>query len=237
MALDRQDPRDGRPVGRRVFVGVVAAGLSSLLWGDDALRGVSALLRPLTRQLPKDIADALPSPGSGWRIYAVNPPFPRFDESSWRLRIDGLVRTPVELTYADVRELPQAGQVSDFHCVTGWSVPGVRWQGVRFSDLLALADPQPPAEALTFVSSERPYADSLTLDQALSRDAMLALEMDGRPLTREHGAPARLVMPKMYGYKGVKWVERITLTRSPQVGFWEQRGYDRDAWIGKSNGL
>ncbi len=65
---------------------------------------------------------------------------------------------------------------------------------------------------------------------------MLAHAMDGEPLTREHGAPVRLVMPKMYGYKGVKWVERITLTTRAQDGYWQQRGYDRDAWIDDSNG-
>ena len=65
---------------------------------------------------------------------------------------------------------------------------------------------------------------------------LLAYDMDGRPLTRAHGSPARLVMPAMYGYKGVKWVNRIVVTPAPQIGFWEQRGYDVDAWIGHSNG-
>ena len=66
---------------------------------------------------------------------------------------------------------------------------------------------------------------------------MLAHAMDGRPLTRPHGAPARVVMPRMYGYKGVKWLERIVVTDHVADGFWEQRGYDRDAWVGGSNGL
>ena len=66
---------------------------------------------------------------------------------------------------------------------------------------------------------------------------MLAHSMDDRPLTRAHGAPARVVMPRMYGYKGVKWLERIVVTDRVADGFWEQRGYDRDAWVGGSNGL
>ena len=233
---DKSGTAAPKPYGRRAFVGIVATGLSSLLWGDAALRGVSRLLRPVTSQLPKGVAEALPSPDSGWRIYSVNPPLPTFDDASWRLRIDGLVRRPIELTYADLRALPGARQVSDFHCVTGWSVPDVGWNGVRFRELLAAASPLPSAGALQFVSAERPYVDSLTLEQALMPDAMLALDIDGKPLTREHGAPARVVMPKMYGYKGVKWVNQITVTRRAQDGFWEQRGYDRDAWIGHSNG-
>jgi len=226
-----------RPYGRRVFVGIVATGITSLVWGDMALRGLAGLLRPVTSQLPKEVAGALPSPDSGWRIYSVNPPLPSFNASTWRLRIDGLVRSPRELTYSDLRALPRAEQVSDFHCVTGWSVPGVRWAGVRFRDLLAHAGgPLSGAGGLSFVSAERPYVDSLTLQQAMAADAMLAFEMDGQQLSREHGAPARVIMPQMYGYKSVKWVDRITVTRKANDGFWEHRGYDRDAWVGRSNG-
>ena len=161
---------------------------------------------------------------------------PRFDSHSWRLRIDGLVAKPRELRYEELVGLSRADQTSDFHCVTGWTVGNVRWAGVRFHDLLALARPTPHAHALRFVSAERPYEDTLTLAQALRSDALLAYEMDGAPLARPHGAPARVVMPSMYGYKNVKWVERIELVARPSDGFWEKLGYDRDAWVGHSNG-
>ena len=66
---------------------------------------------------------------------------------------------------------------------------------------------------------------------------MLAYEMDGRPLPREHGAPVRLVIPDMYGYKSVKWVNQHRVpARSAPTGYWEQHGYDVDAWLGRSNG-
>ena len=65
---------------------------------------------------------------------------------------------------------------------------------------------------------------------------MVAYGMDRQPLTRDHGAPLRVVMPRMYGYKGVTWLERIVVTDAPMVGYWEGRGYDRDAWLGHSNG-
>jgi DMSO/TMAO reductase YedYZ molybdopterin-dependent catalytic subunit len=67
-------------------------------------------------------------------------------------------------------------------------------------------------------------------------DAMLAWEMDGKPLLREHGAPVRVVIPDMYGYKNVKWVQEINLVQRPSIGYWEQFGYDNDAWVGRSNG-
>lgn len=235
MALP-PDAGGSSPVGRRAFLGLVAGGISSLWWGAAAWRGVSGALAPVAGVLPDGVRAALPAPSSGWRIYTVNPPMPRIDPARWSLRIDGLVDAPRSLSFAELRALPRAEQTADFHCVTGWSVPGVRWAGVRVSDVLAAAAPRSAAAAVTFVSAERPYRDALTLEQAMSEDAMLAYEMDGRPLTREHGAPVRLVMPRMYGYKGVKWVAGMRLTAVPEPGYWERRGYDRDAWVGRSNG-
>jgi DMSO/TMAO reductase YedYZ molybdopterin-dependent catalytic subunit len=225
------DVTNGSPVGRRAFLGFVGLGLSSLAWGGAAMD----LVAQSTRLVPESLRSALPF-GKGWRIYAVSPPHPTFDPATWRLRIEGLVERPQTLTYADLQALPQAHQTSDFVCVTGWSVDGVGWGGVRFDDLLAAARPLQRATALTFVSAEEPYEDSLTLAQLRAPDAMLALRMDGAPLARKHGAPARVVMPQMYGYKGVKGVQRIVVTDRVEDGYWQQRGYDRDAWIGGSNG-
>jgi DMSO/TMAO reductase YedYZ molybdopterin-dependent catalytic subunit len=218
-----------RAYGRRTFLAVTGLGLSSLLWGKPAWRTVSGAVRPFEDALPPGLVP------SGWRIYTVAATMPRFDPKTWRLRIEGLVEHPVSLSYGELLDLPRAEQVSDFHCVTGWSVRDVRWAGVRFRDLLAQARPRPHARVLTFVSAERPYIDTLTLEQAELADAMLAYELDGKPLRREHGAPARVVIPEMYGYKNVKWVERIVVGDRAEPGYWEQRGYDVDAWVGHSN--
>jgi DMSO/TMAO reductase YedYZ molybdopterin-dependent catalytic subunit len=225
---DDSGVKDEQRLGRAAFLGVTAAGLSSLVWGRSAWERASGLV-------PDSVGDVLPQPTSGWRIYTVAASMPRLDPGTYRLHVDGLVQSPVSLTLADLQALPVAEQVSDFRCVTGWTVEDVRWTGVRIRDVLAGAGPLPSGAALSFVSAERPYVDSLTLDQALLPDVMLAWGMDGRPLERPHGAPLRLVMPRMYGYKSVKWVERIVVTPAPVVGYWEQRGYDRDAWIGRSN--
>jgi DMSO/TMAO reductase YedYZ molybdopterin-dependent catalytic subunit len=218
-------------IGRRAFLAAVGFGLSSLAWGGAAADVVSQS----TRLLPEPVRALIPF-GQGWRIYAVDPPYPTFRPATWRLEITGLIERPQRLTHAQLLALPRVEQTSDFVCVTGWSVDGVRWSGVRFADLLAAARPLPGARALRFESLEEPYVDTLTLDQALSADALLAYGMDGAPLERMHGAPARVVMPRMYGYKGVKWVRRIVVTDRVSDGYWQQRGYDRDAWIGGSNG-
>jgi DMSO/TMAO reductase YedYZ molybdopterin-dependent catalytic subunit len=224
------DRAETKAYGRRAFLGVTAAGLSSLFWGKPVWDAFASVARPIESALPPALVP------SGWRIYTVASTMPTFDRKTWRLRVEGLVGRPQSLTYDDLLSLPRAEQVSDFHCVTGWSVKNVRWAGVRFGDLLDAARPEPWASVLTFVSAEVPYVDTLTVEEAGLRDVMLAYEMDGKPLAREHGAPVRVVIPEMYGYKNVKWVERIVVGDKLEPGYWEQRGYDVDAWVGKSNG-
>jgi DMSO/TMAO reductase YedYZ molybdopterin-dependent catalytic subunit len=230
MAAHDDTGVEARTYGRRTFLAVTATGLSSLVWGKPVWDAFAGLAQPLRNALPPALFP------NGWRIYTVAATMPRFDPATWRLRIEGRVEQPQTLTYRDLLALPRAAQVSDFHCVTGWSVANVRWAGVRFRDLLAAARPLPGANTLTFYSAEQPYVDTLSLDQAGLDDAMLAYEMDGKPLLREHGAPARVVIPEMYGYKNVKWVERIVVDDHADPGYWEQRGYDTDAWVGRSNG-
>jgi DMSO/TMAO reductase YedYZ molybdopterin-dependent catalytic subunit len=219
------EPEAPRRVGRGVFLGTLAGGLSSLWWGKAVWGHVSNALSGVESAIPL-------VPTQGWRIYTVAPTMPVFEPAAWRLRIGGLVANPHELSYDQLRALPQASQVSVFHCVTGWTVNGVHWRGVRFRDLLAAANPLSGAQAIQFVSAEKPYVDYLTLDQALLPDAMLAWEMDGKPLRQEHGAPVRVVIPDMYGYKNVKWVQEVNLVARPAIGYWEQYGYDSDAWVG-----
>jgi len=88
-------------------------------------------------------------------------------------------------------------------------VNDVRWEGVRSRTLVDLVQPHRDTRWVTFHSMEEPYVDQISLDQFLLADVMLARHMDGKPLTRAHGAPLRLVIPEMYGYKGVKWVKRL----------------------------
>jgi DMSO/TMAO reductase YedYZ molybdopterin-dependent catalytic subunit len=216
-----------RRFGRGVFLATLAGGLSSLYWGKAAWGHVSHALGGV---------DSALGPGSGWRIYTVAATMPTFDPATWRLRIGGLVEQPHELTYDELRALPQVSAVAASPCVTGWTVGGVHWRGVRFKDLLAKAGPLPHAHALQFVSAEQPYVDYLTLDQANLPHVMLAWEMDGKPLLREHGAPVRVVIPEMYGYKNVKWVAEVNLVSQLTNGYWENLGYDQNAWVGRSNG-
>jgi len=225
-AMDGSEPKR---YGRGLFLATVAGGLSSLAWGKPVWSRVSAALSPAEGLIPF-------VPKSGWRIYTVSGSLPSFDPGTWRLQVGGLVDQEISLSHRELLALPRVTQVSDFHCVTGWTVKNVRWTGVRITDIFAKVKPTPQANALQFVSAEKPYLDYLTMEQALLHDVMLAYAMDGKPLAREHGAPVRLVIPEMYGYKNVKWLNQINLVPDAQPGYWEYLGYDRDAWVGRSNG-
>ena len=214
-----------RRYGRGLFLVTVAGGLSSLAWGRGLWKHVSSAV------------PAVPFVPSGWRIYTVAATMPTFDPATWKLEIGGLVEQPLTLDYDQLRALPRTTEIRDFHCVTGWTVPNVHWAGVRLTDVFDRVKPTEAAKGVQFTSAEIPYVDSLTVQQASLRDVLLAYEMNGQPLPREHGAPVRLVMPEMYGYKNVKWVSRIDLVPQAENGYWENLGYDRDAWVGRSNGL
>ena len=223
------DP-EAKPYGRQAFVILLAGGISSFWWASRA----SNVLSPVTSAFSQLVGNLFPV--GGWRIYTISGSMPIFDPASYRLEFSGLVRKPRSFTYEELLALPRAHQVSTFHCVTGWTVHDVRWSGVRFEHLLDLVEPLPSATALRFDSLEVPYNDSLTLEQVGLHDVMLALQMDGQPLSRPHGSPARVVIPEMYGYKGVKWLSKIELVAHQPTGYWEGLGYDQDAWVGHSNG-
>lgn len=226
-----ETPRDRLPLGRAAFLGTIAAGTI----------GVAALSRlggVGIGGMVGSIGNAVPSmngivPTNGWRIYNVQDPMPIFDPASYTLVVDGEVENPVRLSWSDVEQTPMVESISDFHCVTGWSVEQVHWKGITPATLLELVRPKPTAKHVNFQSLEEPYFDQLTMEQFQLKDVLLATEMDGLPLKRVHGAPMRLVIPQMYGYKGVKWLSHITFEQEATRGYWETRGYDADAWVGR----
>jgi DMSO/TMAO reductase YedYZ molybdopterin-dependent catalytic subunit len=167
----------------------------------------------------------------GFRINTVEAKNPAFDAASYRFVVDGLVEQPLSLTYDELLALPSVSQVSDFHCVEGWGVSDVRWQGVRLQTLLDMARPKPEASFITFHSLDGFYTDSLSVGQASLPDALVAYHMYEKPLTPEHGYPLRFVMPKMYGYKGAKFLYRLEFVTTQTTGYWEERGWQVNGWL------
>lgn len=161
---------------------------------------------------------------------------PHKDEHTYRLTVDGLVDRPGSYTLADLRAMPQTRLVRDVQCVTGWRVPGTPFEGVSLSHLLDAAGVHPSAGAVHFTCFDGAYTESLTLEQARRADVLVALRMQDKDIGHAHGGPVRLYVAPMYFYKSAKWLSGITVTEEVRPGYWEKRGYDVDAWVGRSNG-
>lgn len=153
---------------------------------------------------------------------------PEIALSDWRLTINGLVETPVNLTWAELSALPQVEDVSDFHCVTTWSKYDCRWGGVAFTTLYELVKPRDEARYVYFTGYDG-YSTNVSLERCLDDDVLIATSFDGAPLAREHGGPARVIIPKLYAWKGAKFVNGITFLAEDKLGFWEVRGYSNSA--------
>jgi DMSO/TMAO reductase YedYZ molybdopterin-dependent catalytic subunit len=168
--------------------------------------------------------------GKKFVIYAALG-IPRVDPHQWRLRIDGLVNSPVEYTYDQLVSRPQNDIVRSFHCVTRWSIKDVAWEGLLIRDLLVPVGISSDANWLMFHCVDG-YTAPVPLEDALKDDSILAFKLNGKPLSAEQGFPARPFIPGLYAWKSAKWVNRIELLPDYRDGFWEMYGYHEraDVW-------
>ncbi|MEZ4329166.1 MAG: sulfite oxidase-like oxidoreductase [Polyangiales bacterium] len=153
---------------------------------------------------------------------------PVVSKDVWRLELSGACAHPQELDWAAFMALPIVEDTSDFHCVTTWSRYDMRWRGVRFADLAALAGVHDDAEHVLCHAYDH-YTTNVPLVEALKGDVLLAFEVDGQPLPREHGGPVRMITPQLYAWKGAKWIRKIEFRVHDRPGFWEERGYSNSA--------
>jgi DMSO/TMAO reductase YedYZ molybdopterin-dependent catalytic subunit len=153
---------------------------------------------------------------------------PEVSPDTWELQIHGKVENPVTLNWGRFMALPQFKDVSDFHCVTTWSQYDMEFEGVSF---FTIADQVRPLAGATHVyfKAYDGYTTNNPLDILMDDDVMIAHSWNGRPLTREHGGPARVIVPKRYAWKGAKWVKEIVFLDRDLLGFWELRGYSNTA--------
>ena len=151
--------------------------------------------------------------------------------ASWRLSVDGMIDAPGTYSFGELGSLPRQDQVTDFHCVEGWSVHDVPWNGVRLATVLELAEVRSAATHVTFHTIGGKYNESLPLAVALEDRTLLAYGVAGSTIPLDNGFPLRLVVPRLLGYKNAKYVDRIELTDRPVEGFWVAAGYDYDGEV------
>jgi DMSO/TMAO reductase YedYZ molybdopterin-dependent catalytic subunit len=158
-------------------------------------------------------------PGFYVRYYR---PFPAVDPDEWTLTVDGLVRTPLALSMRDVQTLPSVSQVSRMKCVECWSAPA-KWEGFHLSSLLERAEPTAQARWVHLHCADG-YIESDSIDTLLRDRVVLAYRMNDEVLPDAYGAPLRLMIPFLYGYKSAKAIVRIELAEEELPGTWPTLG-------------
>ena len=164
------------------------------------------------------------TPEEEFRVNNYDTDEPDIDLEKWTLTIDGLVSKPGEYSLEQIMSLPKQVKNLRHCCVEGWSmIP--QWGGTRMRDLMQLAGADPNARYVT-VECGDDYTTSWDLPSALHPQTLLAYEAYGKPLSLQHGAPVRVVMPTKLGYKSAKWIMKVTVTNDKPGGYWEDQGYD-----------
>jgi DMSO/TMAO reductase YedYZ molybdopterin-dependent catalytic subunit len=230
--LDRF-PELKRAWDRRQFIKSAAAGTALMAFGgallklaaDDLTREARAEKRP----------DGRPRLPPGQRALQALKPMGG-DEGdgkveTFRFKVHGAVKKPFEVDYKALLALPQVQKEADVHCVTGWSLLGGLWKGVQIATLANLAEVKPDAKYVIFEAANG-YTANVPLAEATRDTCMVTYRLNGKPLSLDHGAPVRGLVPDLYFWKSAKWITGIKFVREDQPGYWETRGYNNhgDPW-------
>jgi DMSO/TMAO reductase YedYZ molybdopterin-dependent catalytic subunit len=176
------------------------------------------------RRSQEEYGDRLP-PGQyverGWPVLTAGPT-PRIDFEDWTFSIDGMVGNPRTWSAAEFRALPSEAITRDIHCVTKWSKFDATFGGVSLDVLLEEARPD---GAFAMAHSYGGYTTNMPVADLTGGKAWVVTEYDGEPLPREHGGPARLLIPHLYFWKSAKWVAGLRIMDRDEPGFWELNGY------------
>lgn len=234
----------GAALGGAALAGVTGRWLATRR-GVAAARGQVVLPPPASPapSVPAGAELALPqlapytTPNFGFYRIDTALVVPQVDPADWKLRIHGRVRNPITLSYADLLARPMIERDITLACVSnevgGDLIGNARWLGVRLADLLDEADPLPGADQVVARSADGWTCGSPTAVLRDGRDALLAVGMNGEPLPVEHGFPARVVVPGLYGYvSACKWVVELELTSFADFdAYWVPRGWSARAPI------
>ncbi len=155
-------------------------------------------------------------------------PVPRVDLGTWDFKVTGLVHEPLVLRWDELLNLPAKKITADIHCVTRWSKLDTTWEGVDVKQLLKRVRPRLNVNYVS-ASCDYGFTTSVPIGVLNDDDTLLAYAYEGKPLTREHGYPLRLLVPKRYFWKSAKWLRALSFLEEDRLGFWERHGYHNNA--------
>ncbi len=149
---------------------------------------------------------------------------PEFDMKTWKLEVFGEVKENKIFSWQEILNIPQTYMTKDFNCVTKWSKYNVKWTGVIWKDFLRYIKVKTTAKAVMFYGADG-YSVNNLLEDIENDTTLLAYELEGKPIPREHGWPLRVIIPSLYAWKGSKFLNKIEFMKENRPGFWEVRGY------------
>lgn len=148
---------------------------------------------------------------------------PTVSTDDWEFRVWGLAKE-AKFTWSDFMALPQHEFTADFHCVTRWSKLDVKWRGIKIVDFMECVELD-PAAVCVMEHCYGGYTTNLPLVDFLRAENFFAYELDGEPLSAEHGGPMRSIVPHLYAWKSAKWINGLEFLAQEELGFWERNGY------------
>jgi DMSO/TMAO reductase YedYZ molybdopterin-dependent catalytic subunit len=161
-----------------------------------------------------------------------NPIVPVVMASTWKLTVKGLVTKPLEINYAELRNMPSVEEFATLECVSnkigGELISTAVWKGIRLKDLLEKAQVMPSAKYIVFRCYDG-YDVGIPLERGLFDGSILAYDMNGASLTAEHGYPVRAIVPGWYGMMNPKWITEIELVDQVYEGYWQRKGWSNNA--------
>lgn len=227
---DRTSRRRFVAIVSTLFVAAVGAALGSNLFKTPA-NSYRASLGDLR---PDGTLEGEVTPTESFYQVSKNAFNPKVKEAGWSLEVNGLVNNPLVFNYNDIKQLPNETRYHTLTCISnpvgGEYIGNAGWKGTQLKGILEKAGLKPGVKKVVFTCADG-YTDSIPVQVALDPRTLLAYEMNGQPLTDDHGFPARMLIPDIYGMKNAKWITSITLVDTEFEGFWQKQGWDNVATI------
>lgn len=215
---------------RRHFLRVTFVGITSSFLPVRHSNAFSFFKDPIKKIIPFSKMKVLSA--KEFYVQSLNEKPPKISVDEWVLRLEGLFKNPFQLNYNDIKKRASVVQMTTLACigneVGGLQIGNANWTGCRLKDILMEAGLEENAKKIIFFCEDL-YSTAIDLPSLMSDNVLLAYAMNGKPLSREHGYPVRLIIPGRYGMKNPKWIRRIVATEEDYKGYYEKFGWSDTA--------
>jgi DMSO/TMAO reductase YedYZ molybdopterin-dependent catalytic subunit len=214
---------------------IIKSGIAAVVAGTILAYGLELLLPQSQASVPASISSIYTqevTPNDKFYRVDVNVIVPEVNANQWTLSVSGLVDKPLTMTYNDFTALAVVEQYNTLECVSSRIgdnlISTAKWKGPRLKDILARAGIKQDAKYIVFKCADG-YDVGIPIDRGLLDGTLLAYEMNGVPLPKEHGYPLRAVVPGLYGMMNAKWITEVDAVNNVYEGYWQRRGWANNA--------